>query len=706
MDNRDEERLKLAVESSRLGLWDWNMVTGETVFNERWAEIIGYTLAELEPTTIETWMSHAHHDDLARSEEAIAAHIQGDTEFYDISVRMKHRDGSVVWVQDRGRVVEWGEDGTPLRMTGTHEDITERLDREFTCKDALAIFENSLEGIVILDRNHVIRSANPAFTALTGWMASEVVGTSFNDIRSHADDPAESERLQADLRSASGVRTLRNIVRPDGSWIPVQLSFHRELGQHGGITKFIVQISDMRQRIEAEAVQVERALTLDPATNLLNASGLKQALILDGTEVDAPTGKRALMMFKITNLGGIQEAFGYDGTERVLQLIAQRVSNSLDDTYRLARTGRDEFAIVCPNATRGDGAPERAQAIMDAASGVYQVSGLGDVLPTFSAGVAFESDEVDSVGVMLSQAAAALQIASRGNAGSLHVYSGDEALNTRERVNLVADMRRGWEAGEFRLAYQPINAVGTGDLVGVEALMRWDSPKHGPVPPDQFIPLAEESGLIIDLGAWAIQEATAECARFRSAGLQIDVAVNVTAQQMRSDGFVTLVEQALEESDLPGRALILEMTESTFFAPSRLTIGILNRLEELGVRISLDDFGTGYSSFSSLRQFNLDRLKIDRSFVHGIDERPEALSVIKGIVNLGHDLDMQVVAEGVETETQLDMLSEMKCDFFQGFVTSPAVDPSTIIQMAKGAQAPHTSATDSCNQPKRLPAAR
>ena len=683
METQDEsDRLQLALQSSRLGLWDWNMVTGETVFNERWAEIIGYTLAELEPTTIETWMAHAIPEDLERSNEAISAHTRGDADFYDIDVRMKHRNGDVVWVHDRGRVVQWGEDGTPMRMVGTHEDITERVERELALKEAQIVFENSLEGIALLDENEVITSVNPAFTLLTGWIASDVIGTSFDDIRSHANDPDETQRLRKASRTSSGVRVQRDFFRPDGSRIPMLMSINRVLGPYSSATGLVAQVSDMRQRVKDEAARIEQALVIDQVTKLPNAHGLRKSLALDGMEAGDNHGRRVLMLLSISNLNSIQEAFGYDEAERVVSLVAQRLRNSVEATYELARMGRDEFAIVFADTITDDSVLEQAKTYMGAASGVYQVSGLGNVLLTCSAGIALESAAVDSIDVLLSEATAALQIANRDGTGSIRVYQGDEASNTRERVTLLAEMRHAWDAGEFRLAYQPINAVGTGDLVGVEALMRWDSQRHGSVSPDVFIPLAEESGLIIDMGTWALQEAAAECARFRSAGLQIDVAVNVTAQQMTSDGFTKTLENALAEVEVPGSALILELTESAFFFPSQATLDVLTRLKELGVRISLDDFGTGYSSFSYLHQFRLDRLKIDKSFIQGIDERPEAWSVINGIINLGHSLGMQVIAEGVENQTQLRALQELQCDFFQGFLTSPPVDPGTVVEIA------------------------
>ena len=683
MENREEsDRLNLALQSSGLGLWDWNMVTGETVFNERWAEIIGYTLAELEPTTIETWMAHALPEDLERSNEAISAHTRGDTDSYDIDVRMKHRNGDIVWVRDRGRVIQWGEDGAPMRMLGTREDITKRVERELALTEAQIVFENSLEGIALLDENEVITSVNPAFTSLTGWSASDVIGISFNDIRSHANDARESQRLGKAARSKSGVRVQRDFFRPDGSRNPMLMSINRVLGPRGEVTRLVAQVSDLSQTVRDAAARVEAALDVDQTTGLLNAHGLRRSAVLDGTETGKNHGRHALMLLRINNLHRLQGAFGFDEAERVVSLVAQRLRNSMGATHVLARMGRDEFGIVFPAVINDDAVLEQAKTFADAASGVYQLSEAGKVLLTCCAGIAFEFVAVDSIDALVREATAALQIASRESAGSIRVYDGDEASINGEHVAVLAEMRGAWDAREFRLAYQPIIAVGSGELIGVEALMRWDSKRYGSVSPAEFIPLAEESGLIIEMGTWAIREAAAECARFRSAGLQIDVAVNVSAQQMTRDGFVTIVEEAVARAGIPGDALILELTESTLYLPSQATLNVLERLRELGVRLSIDDFGTGYSSFTYLYQFRLDRLKIDRSFIREIDQRPEARAIVTGTINLGHNLGMQVVAEGVENQAQLGVLEELQCDFFQGLLTSPAVDPSTVMKIA------------------------
>lgn len=687
MSTRDESnRLELALQSSRLGLWDWNMITGQTVFNERWAEIIGYRLEELEPTTIDTWMEHAVAEDLEKSNEAISAHVRGETSHYDVDVRMKHRAGHVVWVHDRGRVVEWDADGSPMRMVGTHEDITARVEREIALEEAQIVFDNSLEGIVLLDlqdADEIVTSVNSAFTVLTGWSSSDIVGRSFDAIRSHSDDPEESRQLRAAARTDAGVRVQRDFFRPDGSKIPMLMSINRVLGPDGDVIGLVAQVSDLSQQVQDEAARLEQALTKDETTDLQNARGLSQLLAQWATGSPDFTGDLGLILVGMNDLNSIQEAFGYKGTEKVFAAVAHRLQGSLTPDLQLARIDINQFAVVVTETKSRDQIRDLAEKVRDSVTGTYQISGLGSLFLTCSIGISIGSETTEPVDELIRRANGALNLALDGGPGALEFHDFDRISEKRDRLGLIADMREAWELGEFRLAYQPTNDVKSGQLVGVEALMRWESARHGSVPPQEFISLAEQHGLITEMGAWAIREALTECARFREAGLDIDVAVNVSAQQLNHENFTESVTSALENTGVSAPSLILELTESTFLHASPSTLESLAHLSDLGVRWSLDDFGTGYSSFAYLNQFSLDRLKIDKSFVDNLANDPKAQSIVKAMINLGHNLDMRVIAEGVETQQQLDALRALECDYFQGFLTSSAVTPRSVIEMAQ-----------------------
>lgn len=685
MDEHDEERarLELAMAGTLLGLWDWDMVSGQTVFNERWAEIVGYSLDELQPTTIDTWMAFAHPDDLAGSNAAIQAHISGDTDHYDVEARMRHRDGHWVWVHDRGKIVERADDGTPLRMVGTSEDITERVERERSLREAGSIFRNSLEGIAMMDADEVITSVNPAFATITGRPAGEVIGVSLNDIRTHSTDPAESARLREIARSETGLRVQRDFLRPDGTAVPVLLSVSRVLDNRGEITGFVAQLADLGEQIQQEQDRLDRVLFFDQNTGLPNRRSFRDQLTVELRSLRMTPRTSALLLLNLDGFKSISDAFGHEAGELVMAIISDRLRSRLQPSDIIARVSDDEFAILLGGILSLEGAESMAQSLLDALADVCHVPGAGDVYVTACIGVLALPEGAATAEQALQRATAALHAAKNAGPGSLRHHVENFVAETRARFVRVAQLRQGWLDGEFRLDYQPFYEVSTGELKGAEALMRWKSSLLGPVPPSEFIPIAEEVGMIGQLGSWAIEEACRQGAAWRRDGLDLRVSVNVSAQQLVTDGFVSLVQNALTEWHLPADRLILELTESTLLNAPGDAIEILTQLGAMDVRLAIDDFGTGYSSFAYLRKYPLDKLKIDRSFIVDLEERPDARSIVAAIIDMGHHLDLMVLAEGVETHGQLEILRDLGCDFYQGFLSSPAVSAQALLALAQ-----------------------
>lgn len=685
MDEHDEERarLELAMAGTLLGLWDWDMVSGQTVFNERWAEIVGYSLDELQPTTIDTWMAFAHPDDLAGSNAAIQAHISGDTDHYDVEARMRHRDGHWVWVHDRGKIVERADDGTPLRMVGTSEDITERVERERSLREAGSIFRNSLEGIAMMDADEVITSVNPAFATITGRPAGEVIGVSLNDIRTHSTDPAESARLREIARSETGLRVQRDFLRPDGTAVPVLLSVSRVLDNRGEITGFVAQLADLGEQIQQEQDRLDRVLFFDQNTGLPNRRSFRDQLTVELRSLRMTPRTSALLLLNLDGFKSISDAFGHEAGELVMAIISDRLRSRLQPSDIIARVSDDEFAILLGGILSLEGAESMAQSLLDALADVCHVPGAGDVYVTACIGVLALPEGAATAEQALQRATAALHAAKSAGPGSLRHHVENFVAETRARFVRVAQLRQGWLDGEFRLDYQPFYEVSTGELKGAEALMRWKSSLLGPVPPSEFIPIAEEVGMIGQLGSWAIEEACRQGAAWRRDGLDLRVSVNVSAQQLVTDGFVSLVQNALTEWHLPADRLILELTESTLLNAPGDAIEILTQLGAMDVRLAIDDFGTGYSSFAYLRKYPLDKLKIDRSFIVDLEERPDARSIVAAIIDMGHHLDLMVLAEGVETHGQLEILRDLGCDFYQGFLSSPAVSAQALLALAQ-----------------------
>lgn len=670
----DRQRLDLAMSSSRLGLWDWNMITGETVFNDRWAEIIGYSLEDLQPTTIDTWIEYCHPDDLERSNAAIEAHINGEADFYDVELRMRHKDGHWVWVHDRGRIVERTDDGTPSRMVGTHDDISERMEIEQRLRLAAVVFENSLEGVLTTDSDFQISAANPAFTAITGWSANAVTGRDVVFLFESEMAPERLDRLRDLARNPGGIRVEVSLSCVDGTVKPVLLSTNVVPGERAEVAGFVCQISDLSEAKAAEQSRLEWVRSYDSTTQLPNRHRFLADLQQDITSRGRSRRSGAVVLVNFDQFRRIVDAFGFPASEELVREVAERLRGLVDPEDVVARLAGDEFGFYLPGMSDPASAERFAQGLLAAVHEVRHIPNDGEVFLTASAGVALVSPDTHSATELLQRAAAGLHVAKERGPGSVG-FPEDEFVDVvRQRLALLTEMREGWINGEFRVEYQPTLSVRTSAVSGAEALMRWTSPTLGEVSPGKFIPLAEDAGLIESFGTWTLQQACIVGADLLNEGVaDFRMSVNISVIQLRSESFASVVREALEGSGFPAEHLYLEVTESTFMEASEALAAVFAEITGMGVRFSIDDFGTGYSSFAYLARYPVDELKIDSSFIAGLGTGTGSQAIVAAIIDMAHHLGIKVVAEGVETREQLVVLQALECDFFQGFLESPAI---------------------------------
>ena len=420
-----------------------------------------------------------------------------------------------------------------------------------------------------------------------------------------------------------------------------------------------------RQRADEELAFMA---THDSLTGLPN-----RALILDRTEQMLVRARRhrtpvAALFLEIDNIKSVNETLGHDAGDELLRAVAERLDGIVRDTDALGRVGRDEFVVIAEELAVAGGPELMAHRLLETIGEPFELAGKLKSRVTVTASIGIAVGERASAEELLRDADIAMYQAKRDGKNRIVVFESGMQHAVQRRIELEMDLRDALPNDEFFLVYQPIFDLGDMSPTGVEALLRWKHPRRGVVQPNDFIPLLEETGLIVEVGKWVLDEACRQGAKWRDAGYSIGIAVNVSGRQLDSDEFVTNVRDALADSELDAGALTLEVTETALMRNAEETVRRLTAIKELGVRIAIDDFGTGYSSLAHLQQFPVDALKIDRSFISRLTQNPEGETLIHTLVQLGQALSIETVAEGIEQQQELSLLQAEHCDSGQGFL--------------------------------------
>ncbi len=425
----------------------------------------------------------------------------------------------------------------------------------------------------------------------------------------------------------------------------------------------------------------------DPLTGLPNRAEFSQ--VLSRTLDEADGDGVAVAALGIDRLATINDGLGHDVGDGVLVEVSRRLLDCAGPARAVARLGGDTFLALFEGADAEEAASAFTRRALKQLSRVFAVGGR-EIFLTACAGIAFTVDPSEQATVMVSSADAAMHQAKRRGSGSVQLLGHDTRARALDRVSTEHSLHRAIELRSLRVHYQPVVDLIGGGTVAVEALVRWDHPRHGLILPERFIPVAEESGLIVPIGTWVLEQACSQLAEWkRESASPLSMEVNVSARQIDHVGLVPAVSRVLDETGLRGSDLTLEITESALMRDAGAALDVLASLKELGVILALDDFGTGYSSLSHLKQFPLDVLKVDKTFVEELGRVDGAGPIVAAVVNLAHALNLSVVAEGVETDLQVRELRRLGCDFAQGFWFSPPRPPDELVGV--GASVSHAT---------------
>jgi diguanylate cyclase (GGDEF)-like protein/PAS domain S-box-containing protein len=556
------------------------------------------------------------------------------------------------------------------------DDLTSWGDLERALRISELVFEHSSEGIVVMDTEMRILRVNPAFSAITGYAAHEVIGQSSTILRAGMYRGPEVDELRAALREREVWAGEVQGRRRDGTDYPAWMSFY-PLRERGETTHFVAQFHDISERREHER-RLLHVARHDPLTGLANRAMLDE----QGRAAIARAGRAgsriAVLFIDLDRFKTVNDSLGHDAGDELLVEVSRRLLATVRATDTVARLGGDEFVVVgeCLGSERDAG--HLARRVHHALSAPVTLRGRSfHVSP--SIGVSVYPDDGDALGMLLKHADTAMyQVKSAGRDGWL-LFTPEMNAAVQERLLLERDLRLAIERDELVLHFQPQYCHRTHGVASFEALLRWNHPTRGLLPPARFIPLAEETGVIVALGDWVLRTACAQAIEWERRGLgRHSVSVNLSSRQFRQKNLADLVERALRESGLSPDRLELELTESVLLENVDEAVAILQRLKARGVRIAIDDFGTGYSSLAYLRALPIDRIKIDRSFVQDVTRRDGDAVIVGAIISLAHSLGLGVIAEGVETEDQRSFLVTRGCHDVQGFLVGHPAPASEI----------------------------
>ncbi|MFZ5593501.1 MAG: bifunctional diguanylate cyclase/phosphodiesterase [Pseudomonadota bacterium] len=565
---------------------------------------------------------------------------------------------------------------TALRQADT---LAARLrDRDETLRLAAKVFDNSSEGIVFTDVHANIVAVNKAYTKITGYSESEILGQNPRLLQSHWQDPMFYEAMWRELQSKGHWEGEILDRRKDGplyvQWLTIDAS-HDEQGQ---ITHYIGICTDTTEHKKAQE-HIQRLSYHDPLTGLPNRLLLQDRIGLAIAEAQRNNTTVAVLFLDLDRFKTINDSLGHLVGDKLLQQMAQRLSACLHEAATVSRIGGDEYVIVLPNISETSVVADTAHNLLTAVSAPLAVEGQTFHVSA-SIGISLYPGDGQDVQTLMKYADTAMYHAKENGRNNFRFFMPQLNLWASERLEMENDLRQALERGEFVLYYQPQVEMVSGHVTGLEALIRWPHPTKGMLSPDRFISIAEETGIIILLGEWVLRSACTQGVIWQQQGLKpLPIGVNLSAAQFHQHGLVENISRILHGTGLPPQLLELEITESMLMRHAEPNIAVLERLSKMGIKIAIDDFGTGYSSLNYLKRFPIDRLKIDKSFVQHITTDPEDAAIVSAIIALAASLEMEVIAEGVETRQQRDFLHDQGCHLYQGHLCAQPMPAENVI---------------------------
>jgi diguanylate cyclase (GGDEF)-like protein/PAS domain S-box-containing protein len=627
-------------------------------------------------SSADIWDAIIHPDDLEWVTQ-LDRQSNVTMEPFDAEFRVYASDGRLVWLRNYS-VAVCDEAGNPRYWQGYLIDITAQKVAEEAIRFQAQLLDTVGQAVIATDIDGKITYWNRAAEALYGWRADEVRECNVFEVTPVEQNYGASGLLETLQAGETWIGEF-SARRKDGSVFPAFATSSPVCDDSGSLIGIIGVSTDISERKQLEEQLLHQAFH-DALTGLPNRN-----LFLDRTRHALSLARRhddlvAVLFLDLDNFKIVNDSLGHDIGDQLLVTIAGRILGCLREGDTAARLGGDEFAILLENLGDAEGSAGVAQRLLDALRMPLLLDGH-EMFVTPSIGIAVSATSTDLAEDLLRDADVAMYIAKRNGRARYEIFEPSMGSMARQRLELEHDLRRALDLNELALHYQPVVNLCDGSLAGFEALLRWDHPLRGRIAPDVFVPVAEETGLIVQVGSWALREACRQMRAWQDAwpeAERLSISVNLSGRQFKEPGLADDVARVLRETGLKPSCLNLEITETIMMDDEEGTSAVLRQLEQLGVTLAIDDFGTGYSSLGTLRHFPVDTLKIDRSFVDGLGAESDDSVIVSGVIGLAHGLGLRVVAEGVETADQLARLHELGCDLGQGYYFSRPLPPDEV----------------------------
>ncbi|MFQ6021845.1 MAG: EAL domain-containing protein [Acidiferrobacterales bacterium] len=683
---RGEERVRLLLESTGEAIYGVDSDGICTFANRACLRMLGYKhVHELIGKNMHNLIHRAGPDNKAIDQKN--CHLcQGFRENRDT-----HVDDETLWRKDCASFPAecWSSpiyrDGEVVGSVFTFVDIAERKRAHAERIKLSSAIEQAADSIIITGRNGIIEYVNPAFEQTTGFSREECLGRKPDFLKSGRHDKSFYEQMWKTIFDGQVFRDVFVNRKKTGDLYYEEKTVTPLTDDNGDITHFIATGKDITERILAQE-RVHYLVHHDALTDVPNRNLLMERLDQAVMHAHYQDHAVAVLFLDLDRFKVINDTLGHDAGDEVLQAVSERLRNCVRANDTVARLGGDEFALLITHIDKTKDIAPIARGILNVFSRPFKLSDR-EVFVTASMGISVYLNDSTDAATLLKHADIAMYQAKDQGKNNYRFYTSDMDARTMERLNLETALRRGLERREFLLHYQPKVNLDSGEIIGMEALIRWQRPELGLVSPLEFVPLLEETGLIVPVGEWVLESACQQAQAWKNAGIFVpNVAINLSARQFGSASLLAAIDQLCNEAELDPELLELEITESVLMTEGDSSMETLQALKGMGIKLAIDDFGTGYSSLAYLKRFPIDTLKIDRAFIKDLPTDVEDAAIVSAVIALAQGLGLNVVAEGVETHEQLQFLRSRQCGAAQGYVFGrplPAEELTALLRTEK-----------------------